>query len=116
VVLIEQINHKQIPVYASKTPDGHTFTHFGEYGEMLERLKRYHRHALLTAAAAIYNRTGSLELVASALCWTSFQAPSGESEEALQEWVEDNRDQIPDLAYSSPALAVAHGQMYKSDG
>ena len=82
--MIEQINHRQIPVYDGKTPDGHRFTHFGEYGEMLERLKGYHRHALLTAAAGIYNRTGSLELVASALCWTSFQAPFGASEEALQ--------------------------------
>jgi hypothetical protein len=115
VVLIEQINHKQIPVYAGKTPDGHTFTHFGEYGEMLERLKRYHRHALLTAAAGIYNRTGSLELVASALCWTGFQAPFDASEEALQEWIEDNRDQILGLTCSTPALTIAHGEMYEKD-
>ena len=86
---MEQIDHKQIPVYAGKTQEGQTFTHFGEYGEMLDRLEGYHRHALLTAAAAVYTRTGSLELVASALCWTSFQAPFGASEEALQEWIED---------------------------
>ena len=112
---MEQIDHKQIPVYADKTQEGRTFTHFGEYGEMLDRLKGYHRHALLTAAAAIYNRTGSLELAASALCWAGFRAPSGESEEALQEWIEDNRDQILRLAHSTPALAVAHGEMYKKD-
>ena len=112
---MEQIDHKQIPVYAGKTQEGQTFTHFGEYGEMLDRLERYHRHALLTAAAAVYTRTGSLELVASALCWTSFQAPFGASEEALQEWIEDNRDQILSLAHSTPALAVAHGEMYKKD-
>ena len=113
--MIEQINHRQIPVYAGKTPDGHTFTHFGEYGEMLDRLKGYHRHALLTAAAGIYNRTGSLELVASALCWTDFQASFDASEEALQEWIEDNRDQILGLAYSTPALTIAHGEMYEKD-
>src|SRR3712207_1733214 len=101
---MEQITHKQIPVYAGKTPEGQGFTHFGEYEEVLERLERYHRHALLTAAAAVYNRTGSLEFAASALCWTGFQAPSGASEEALQEWIEDNRDQILDLASSTPAL------------
>jgi hypothetical protein len=70
---------------------------------------------LLTAVAAVYNRTGSLELVASALCWTGFQVPSGVSEEALQEWIEDNRDQILGLAYSTPALTIAHGEMYKKD-
>src|SRR3712207_4019600 len=112
---MEQIAHKQIPVHAGKTPEGRTFTHFGEYGEMLDRLESYHRHALLTAAAAVYNRTGSLELTASALCWAGFQAPYGESEEALQDWVEDNRDQILGLASSTPALTIAHGEMYKSD-
>ena len=64
---MEQIDHKQIPVYAGKTREGQMFTHFGDYGEMLDRLERYHRHALLTAAAAVCTRTGSLELVASAL-------------------------------------------------
>jgi hypothetical protein len=112
---MEQITHKQIPVYAGKSPEGQMVTHFGEYNEMLDRLERYHRHALLTAAAAIYNRTGSLELAASILCWTGFQAPFGSSEEALQEWIEDNREQIVGLAYSTPALTLAHGEMYKKD-
>lgn len=44
VALMEQIEHKQIPVHAGKTPEGRTFTHFGEYGEMLDRLESYHRH------------------------------------------------------------------------
>ena len=112
---MDQIDHKQIPVYAGKTQEGQTFTHFGEYGEMLDRLERYHRHALLTAAAAVYNRTGSLELAASSLCWSGFRAPFGASEEALQEWIEDNRDQILGLAYSTTALTIAHGEMYKKD-
>jgi len=29
-----------------------------EHEEMLDRLERYHHHALLTAAAAVYNRAG----------------------------------------------------------
>ena len=53
--------------------------------------------------------------MASALCWTGFQAPFGASEEALQEWIEDNRDQILDLAHSTPALTVAHGGTYEKD-
>ena len=113
---MEQTDHKQIPVYAGKTQEGQMFTHFGEYGEMLDRLERYHRHALLTAAAAVYTRTDSLELVASALCWSGFRAPFDASEEVLQEWIEDNREQILGLAYSTPALKVAHGEMYKKDG
>ena len=83
--------------------------------KMAEDAWGYHRHALLTAAAAIYNRTGSLELVASALCWTGFQAPFDASEEALQEWIEDNRDQILGLTCSTPALTIAHGEMYEKD-
>jgi hypothetical protein len=112
---MEHITHKQIPVYVGKSPEGQRFNHFGEYGEMLDRLEGYHHHALLTAAAAVYNRTGSLELAASALCWSGFQAPFDASEEALQEWIEDNRDQILGLAHSTPALTLAHGEMYKKD-
>jgi len=82
---------------------------------MLDRLERYHHHALLTAAAAVYNRTGSLEIVASVLCWTGFQAPFCSSEEALHEWNEDNQDRIVGLAYSTPALTLAHGEMYQKD-
>jgi len=113
---MEQIFHRQIPVHAGKTPEGQKSTHFGEYSEMLDRLESYHRHALLTAAAAVYNRTDSLELAASALCWTGFRAPSGESEEALQECIADNRDLILGLTNSTSALTIAHGEMYKSGG
>ena len=33
---MEKIDHKQIPVYAGKTREGQMFTHFGEYGGMLD--------------------------------------------------------------------------------
>jgi transposase len=65
---------------------------------MLDRLERYRHHTPLTAAVAVYNRAGSLEIVASALCWTGFQAPFCSSEEAQQEWNEDNRDRRTGLS------------------
>jgi hypothetical protein len=34
---MEQIDHKQIPVYAGKTQGGQTFTHFGEHIDLRDR-------------------------------------------------------------------------------
>jgi hypothetical protein len=83
-------------------------------------LETYYEYALLTAAAAVYNKTGSLDTAASTLGWAGFQAPSSYivedenvynvGEEALRFSIEKNRDRILDFIDSPPAKTIAHGQ------
>jgi hypothetical protein len=117
---IEKIEHEEIGVYKDKTPEGQFYAHFGEHDELIDRLETYYEYALLTAAAAVYNRTGSLDTAASTLGWAGFQTPSGyevEDEddyyigkEALPFWIEENRNRILGLIDSTPAKAIAHGE------
>jgi hypothetical protein len=82
-------------------------------------LETYYEYALLTAAA-VYNKTGSLDTAASTLGWAGFQTPSGyevEDEndyyvgkEALPFWIEENRNRILGLIDSTPAKAIAPGE------
>jgi len=117
---IEKIEHEEIGLYGDKTPEGQFYAHFGEHDELIDRLETYYEYALLTAAAAVYNKTGSLDTAASTLGWAGFQAPSSYivedekvynvGEEALRFWIEKNRDRILDFIDSPPAKTIAHGQ------
>jgi hypothetical protein len=120
VPAIQKIEHKEIGVYGDKTPEGYFYAHFGAHDELIDRLETYYEYALLTAAAAVYNKTGSLDTAASALGHAGFQPPSGyevEDEndyyfgkEALPFWIEENRSRILDLIDSTPAKAIARGE------
>jgi hypothetical protein len=116
----EKIEHKEIGEYWGETPEGHFYPHFGEHEELIDRLEVYHEYALLTAAAGVYNKTGSLDIAASALGHAGFQPPLGyepEDEndydvgkEALPFWIEENRNRILGLIESTPAKAIARGE------
>jgi hypothetical protein len=120
VLETEKIEHKEIGAYGGVTPEGHFYPHFGEHEELIDRLETYYEYALLTAAAAVYNKTGSLDTAASTLGWAGFQTPSGyevEDEndyyvgkEALPFWIEENRNRILGLIDSTPAKAIAPGE------
>lgn len=121
--MTEKIAHEEISVYGDKDENGQLVTHFGEHDVQLSNLEAYFDYALLTAAAAVYNMTGSLNQVASMLGWVGFQVPLGyEAEdekyaysgrEALSFWVEENRERIMDLVDSTPAKTIASGDMYE---
>jgi len=112
---MEQLAHKQIPLYAGKSPEGQMFTYFGGARRDVGPARE------VPPPCFAHRRCGGLQpsrLVGDSgqhLCWTGFQAPFCSSEEALQEWNEDNRDRIVGLAYSTPALTLAHGEMYQKD-
>ena len=63
----EKIEHEEISLHGDKTPEGHFYAHFGEHDELIDRLETYYEYALLTAAAGVYSKTGSLDTVASTL-------------------------------------------------
>jgi hypothetical protein len=117
----EEIEHKEIGEYWGETPEGHFYPHFGEHEELIDRLETYYEYALLTAAG-VYNKTGSLDIVASALGHAGFQPPFGyEAEdendhyvgkEALPFWIgiDENRNRILGLIDSTPAKAIARGE------
>jgi hypothetical protein len=117
----EKIEHKEIGVYGGVTPEGHFYAHFGEHEELIDRLETHHEYALLTAAAGVYNKTGSLHVAANALGQVGFQPPVGyEAEEedfyyigkdALPFWIEENRDRILAMTDSTPAKTIGHGEM-----
>lgn len=122
VPAIQEIRHKELGRYGGETPEGHFYSHFGEHEELISRLQAHYEYALLTAAAGVYNRTGSLDIAASALGHAGFQPPPGyEAEdedddyyvgrEALPFWIEECRDRILALADSAPAKTIAHGEM-----
>jgi hypothetical protein len=116
----EKIEHKEIGEYWGETPEGHFYPHFGEHEELIDHLEAYHEYALLTAAAAVYNKTGSLDIAASTLGHAGFQPPLGyepEDEndydvgkEVLPFWIEENRNRILGLIDSTPAKAIARGE------
>lgn len=107
-------------MHGDKTPEGHFYAHFGEHDELIDRLETYYEYALLTAAAGVYSKTGSLDTVASTLGWAGFQAPLGyEAEdendyafgkEALPFWIEENCNRILGLIDSPPAKTIARGE------
>ncbi len=118
---IQEIRHKELGRYGGETPEGHFYFHFGEHEELIGRLQAHYEYALLTAAAGVYNKTGSLDIAASALGHAGFQPPPGyEAEDedyyyvgtdALPFWIEESRDRILALADSTPAKTIAHGEM-----
>jgi hypothetical protein len=118
---IDMIEHKEIGVYGGKTPEGHFYAHFGEHEELIDRLETHHEYALLTAAAGVYNKTGSLDVVANALGQVGFQPPVGYEaededfyyigEDALPFWIEENRDRILAMTDSTPAETIGQGEM-----
>jgi hypothetical protein len=121
VPVTEEIEHKEIGVYGGETPEGHFYPHFGEHEELVDRLETHHEYALLTAAAGVYNKTGSLDVAASALGQVGFQPPVGYEtededfyyigEDALPFWIEENRDRILAMTDSTPAKTIGHGEM-----
>lgn len=121
--MTEKIIHEEGPVYGDKDENGRLVTHFGRHDEHLLNLEAYFDYALLTAAAAVYNMTGSLNKAASMLSWVGFQAPLGYATEdekyaysgrdALPFWVEENRERIMDLVDSTSAKTIASGDMYE---
>ena len=60
-------------------------------------------YALFTAAAAVYNATGSLNKAASLLWWAGFWS----DEEELRAWIEDNQEHIIAHADKGSARTVA---------
>jgi hypothetical protein len=116
----EKIEHRELGEYWGETPEGHFYPHSGEHDELIDRLEKYYAYALFTAAAAVYNKTGSLDIAASALGHAGFQPPPGyevEDEndyyvekEALPFWIEENRNRIFGLIDSTTAKAIAHGE------
>jgi hypothetical protein len=118
---IDKIEHKEIGVYGGETPEGHFYAHFDEHEELIDRLETHHEYALLTAAAGVYNKTGSLDVAASALGQVGFQPPLGYEaededfyyigEDALPFWIEENRDRILAMTDSTPAKTIGQGEM-----
>jgi hypothetical protein len=116
----EKIEHKEVGEYWGETPEGHFYPHFGKHNELIDRLETYYEYALLTAAAGVYNKTGSLDIAASTLGHAGFQPPSGYEveveddyyfgKEALPFWMEENRSRILGLIDSTPAKAIARGE------
>jgi len=115
----EKIEHKGLGEYWGETPEGHFYPHFGEHDKLIDRLETYYEYALLTAAG-VYNKTGSLDIAASALGHAGFQPPLGYEakdendysfgKEALQFWIEENRNWLLGLIDSTPAKAIARGE------
>ena len=96
--MLQEINHKEVPIYK----DGDRYD-LGENETLLRRLEEFHDYVLLTAAAAVYNVSGSLEKAASLLWWAGFWV----DEEDLRRWVEENQEHIIDHADRGSARAVA---------
>jgi hypothetical protein len=117
---IEKIEHEEISVHWDKTPEGHIYAHFGEHDELIDRLETYYEYVLLTAAAAVYNMTGSLDTAASTLGLAGFQTPAGyivedenvlsSGEDTLPFWIDENRNRILGFIDSTPAKIIAHGE------
>jgi hypothetical protein len=118
---IQKVEHKEIGVYGGKTPEGHFYAHFGEHEDLIDRLETHHEYALLTAAAGVYNKPGSLDVAANALGQVGFQPPVGYEaededfcyigEDALPFWIEENCDWILAMTDSTPAKTIGHGEM-----
>jgi len=96
--LSREIEHEDVPI----RKDGDRY-YLGEDETLSRNLEEFHEYVLFTAAAAVYNATGSLKKAASLLWWTGF---SGD-EEALRVWVENNQEYIIAHADSGSARTVA---------
>jgi hypothetical protein len=96
--LIREIQHEEVLIH--KRGDDY---HLGEDEPLSKRLEEFHEYVLLTAAAAVYNATGSLKKAASLLWWAGFWA----EEEDLRRWVEENQERIVAHADAGSARAVA---------
>ncbi len=123
VPVIEKIEHKKVSIFGGKREDGSFWMSCREHDVHIDALEAYYEYALLTAAAATYNMTGSLNKTASLLDLSGFQPPAGyEAEDgkyvyfggdALPFWVEENRGRIMALVDSVPAKTVAAGDFYE---
>ena len=100
---MEKIEHREVPV--TTNPDGAPT--LGAHDGLVDRLEAHHEYALLTAAAAIKRRTGSLEEAASLLEWAGFGPPLCAA--GLRSWVEENQGRIEGLVGSVAARTIAHG-------
>ena len=96
--MIREITHEEVPI--SKEGDRY---HLGEDEPLSRRLEEFHDYVLVTAAAAIYNFTGSLNKAASLLWWSGFWI----EEEDLRTWVDENQERIVAHADTGPARMVA---------
>lgn len=96
--MIQEIEHEQVPIH--KHGDRY---YLGEDELLSRRLEEFHDYVLITAAAAVYNVTGSLNKAASLLWLAGFWA----EEEDLRTWVEENQERIVAHADAGSARAVA---------
>lgn len=96
--MIREIEHEEVPI----RKDGDHY-YLGEDETLSRSLEEFHEYVLFTAAAAIYNATGSLKKAASLLWWAGFWS----DEEILRAWVENNQESIIAHADSGSARTVA---------
>lgn len=96
--MIREIEHQEVPIL--KVGDRY---YLGDEEPLSRRLEEFHDYVLVTAAAAVYNATGSLTKAASLLWWAGFWA----EEEDLRTWVEENQDRIIAHADAGFARTVA---------
>lgn len=96
--MIREIQHEEVPIH--KQGDHY---YLGEDELLSRRLEDFHDYVLLTAAAAVFNVTGSLNKAASLLWWAGFWA----EEEDLRTWVEENQERIIAHTGAGSARTVA---------
>jgi hypothetical protein len=116
---MENIEHKQLDLGVVRVEPFEPAN--AGHSELSGRLMAYMEYAMLTAAAAVYVRTGTLDYAASALEYAGFDLPPWAEEHAehddpataLRAWVEDNQERILLLVDSTAAQTIARGDMFE---
>ena len=94
------IDHKDLP------PEG------TRYEKIVSILEAYYEQTLFLAAAAVYNRTGSLDHAAAVLLRSGFVPPprlrhhGDKDEEGLRRWLNENQEDIIKGPWADSKLAV----------
>lgn len=96
--MLREISHQEVLMHKHEGR-----WHLGEDETLSRRLEEFHEYALFTAAAAVFNATGSLNKAASLLWWAGFWS----DEEELRAWIEDNHEHIIAHADRGSAKVVA---------
>jgi hypothetical protein len=100
-MLMDRIDHKDLP------PDG------TRYEKIVSILEAYYEQTLFLAAAAVYNRTGSLDHAAATLAASGFAPPprlqhhrDDKDEEGLRRWLDENQEEIIEGPWADTKLAM----------
>ena len=96
--MMQEIEHEDVHIRR----DGDRY-YLGEDEALTKGLEGFHEYVLFTAAAAVYNATGSLNKAASLLWWAGFWG----DEETLRAWVENYQETIIAHSESGSARTVA---------